>query len=89
MGKKFLHKVLDQIISETIMGWGQKIIFTPFGSFSILFPLVEHLPSSYVAQQFIEHCKDVYSVKKNSDIEYIWLLYCYDINKKVRKQGYA
>ena len=87
--QEFMNKVLDQILSETSMDCGQQMVFTPFMSFSVSFPLSPINPSlllSYVTECFVKHCKDVYSLKKNSDIDYIWKEYVNIINKKLNKE---
>lgn len=69
MNKKFLDKVLDQIVSETKIDHDKKKIFFSFFSFSfssslllILFPF------------FSKHCRNVYGLN-DDEVEYVWKEY--------------
>ena len=81
MDKKFLNKVLDQIMSETTIDYrGKGKIFTPF--------LPHHYPthfsfhfSSY-RSNFFNHCKDVYGLNEQ-EIDYVWKVYRGIIKDKV------
>tara|TARA_R110002020_G_scaffold346320_1_gene560152 strand:- start:405 stop:644 length:240 start_codon:yes stop_codon:yes gene_type:complete len=72
LDNKLLNKVVDQIMSET------KIIndkiYAPFLSFSFSF-FSHHLPSLYLHSSFSDHCKNVYSLKNDQEIEYVWKKY--------------
>jgi hypothetical protein len=76
MDKKFLDKVLDQIVSET------KIIdnrvYTPFYPSSLSFSPVT---SSFYFFSFSNHCKDVYGLNEE-EIDYVWEEYKHVIKYK-------
>ena len=66
MDKKFLNKVVGQIVSETTIDYrGRGKIFTPFTTFT--FP---SLYIYYYRSNFTKHCKEVYGLNEQ-EIEYI------------------
>ena len=72
MNNKFLDKVYDQIISETRVIDNK--LYTPFflpipSSSSVSFSpfLLPFIPPS-----FSSHCKEVYSLKNEQEIDYVW-----------------
>jgi hypothetical protein len=85
MDKRFLNKVVDQILSETTMGnktredsiWRK--IFVPF-SFTPIFlssflpgPLsTSPFPPLYIL--FTQHCEEIYGLNKD-EAEYVWYEY--------------
>ena len=76
MNEEFLNKVYDQIISETRV-IDNKIhapFFSPslfnFSYFSYVCSISIPLPSS-----FYSHCRDVYCLKNDQEIEYVWTKY--------------
>jgi hypothetical protein len=72
MNNKFLDKVCDQIISETSIIDGK--LHTPFLLHSpLLHPLLFLLSSPPLF--FISHCKEVYSLKNEQEIDYVWEKY--------------
>jgi hypothetical protein len=79
MDKKFLDKVVDQIVSETRIDyeWGLRVIQIPFFSRPILsasfFSLVP---------LFSDHCKNVYGLNKE-ETEYVWNEYKHIIKDKI------
>ena len=93
MDKKFLNKVVAQIVSETKMGnktiedsiWRK--IFVPF-SFTPIFlssflpgPLsTSPFPPLYIL--FTQHCEEIYGLNKD-EIEYVWYEYIKIIRNKV------
>ena len=68
MNKEFLHRVLDQIMSETMINNGN--VFPLFTS-PILSPLSFFHFSLLFHTTFLKHCKDVYSLN-DKEIEYVW-----------------
>ena len=91
MDKKFLHKVLDQIVRETMIGNDQNegsidkgygdVMNTPFYT---SFPT--HLffihSTTFRPTTFSDHCEDVYGLKEQ-EIEYVWNEYRDIIKDKV------
>jgi len=63
MDYKFSDKVYEQILSETRIDDNK--LYTPFPSLLFVFSF------SY----FSSHCKDVYGIKDDQEIEYIWTKY--------------
>ena len=82
MDYKFLHKVLDQIVSETSLDYDQKRVYTPFFSRRLPFFLFPH--SHFVV--FRKHCKDVYGLNME-EIEYVWNNYVQIIRDKIKNNG--
>ena len=71
MDKKFLDKVVDQIVRETRIDYGEEIIVSPFHPFTSVLP-----PS------FFDHCRDVYGLKEQ-EIKYVWKEYKQAIKDKI------
>jgi len=93
MDKKFLDKVLDQIMSETIIdheGWKVLYPFTQPITFNKSFYLLSvsnlfttHVPSSpLLFLHFINHCEEVYGLNKD-EVKYVWEEYRYIIKDKL------
>ena len=87
MDKRFLDKVLDQIVSETRIDyeWGE--IQIPFSDLSIDIPhslLLHHLDFHPFLFLFSDHCKNVYGLNKE-ETEYVWEEY---INIIIDKLSY-
>lgn len=75
MDKKFLNKVLDQIVRETEIDYVNKRTYFPFSSFFYHYPnpilfLSTHSLSTLFSS-FSKHCKDIYGLNK-SEIDYVW-----------------
>ena len=82
MDKRFLNKVLDQIISETRIDYDRKEIVTPFKPhFLIQFFF---LLSTFTL--FSRHCKNVYGLNEQ-EIEYVWKEYKDIIKDKIKNNG--
>ena len=74
MNNKFLDKVCDQIISETMVK--DDLLHTPFRPY-LFSPALFHVsffPSSYPFPSFISHCKEVYSLNEQ-ELKYVWVKY--------------
>ena len=94
MDKKFLNKVIDQIVSETIIDHDKETIRTPFSfinpnSFArYLFTnsssIFTRQPSPFIA--FVSHCRDVYGLK-NDEIDYVWVKWRDTIKDKIENNG--
>jgi hypothetical protein len=70
MDKKFLHKVVDQIVSETKIDYDEGRLYTPFSpSFSSV--LLSSLSPFSSVFPFIKHCRDVYGLNEEES-EYVW-----------------
>ena len=89
MDKKFLNKVLDQIMSETTIDYrGKGKIFTPFlphhypTHFSFYSIVFSSFPFSSYRSHFTKHCNEVYGLNEQ-EIDYVWGEYKDIINDKI------
>lgn len=84
MDKNFLNKVIDQIVSETIVG-KEKINF-PFivPSSFLLTPSSIIYYSIYSPSTFRKHCKEVYGLN-DEEIDYVWGYYVIIIKNEIEK----
>ncbi len=91
MDKRFLDKVVGQIINETRIDYENERVFTPFSSplssYSRLIYNIRFSPSysSYVSPlllipSFPHHCKEVYGLN-DEEIEYVWGKYLKELIK--------
>jgi hypothetical protein len=76
MDKKFLDKVVDQIVSETTIDYDEERFHPPFShpSFSHLFFSFSSLSPFSPYPSFIIHCREVYGLNKE-EIGYVWKEY--------------
>jgi hypothetical protein len=86
MNKKFLHRVVDQILSESkITVIDHSLILSSFFLTTPLqFPF-PHFNNSVMYSQFSKHCKTVYSLKY-FEVEYVWEEYKSVIEDKINKE---
>tara|TARA_R110000751_G_scaffold224051_1_gene326099 strand:+ start:68 stop:352 length:285 start_codon:yes stop_codon:yes gene_type:complete len=80
MDKKFLDKVIDIIVNETIIDYDKETISTPLPLISpnafarYLFtprsPIFWVQPSPFIS--FIKHCRDVYGLN-DDEVNYVWV----------------
>ncbi len=84
--KKYLDKVLDQIVRETTIDYrGRGKIFTPF--------LPHHYPSHFsfhfssYRSNFTKHCRVVYGLN-DDEVDYVWNEYKNIIKDKISDHGY-
>ena len=85
MDKRFLDKVVDQIISETIIDYDMGKIQFPFSSFSFSFRFSLFL-SPISSSFFSDHCEDVYGLN-DDEIKYVWKEYVQIIKDKINSNG--
>jgi len=78
MDKKYLDKVIDQILSETTIEneWGR--LHTPF------FPLHSISPTFFLSHYtfFSDHCKKVYGLNED-EVKYVWEEYVQIFRDKI------
>ena len=85
MDKKFLNKVVDQLVYETIIDYDGEIIYIPFSN--RFTPNQSHI--SYlnrIFRSFNNHCKDVYGLNKD-EVGYVWEEYKQIISDKLKNNG--
>jgi hypothetical protein len=85
MDKRFLDKVVDQIVSETMVDYEKERAYTPF-SFSTLSYFTLSLVFSSPRSPFTKHCKNVYGLNKE-ETEYVWEEYRRIIKDKIENNG--
>jgi len=71
MNKKFLDKVVDQIISETTIDRDERKIYTPFSPSPLSFSFFHYSPLFSTLSPFTKHCKNVYGLNED-EVKYIW-----------------
>jgi len=84
MDKKFLHRVLDQIVSETRIDYDEGRMYTPFLSHSPLLTFPSLSLSSFLTliPPFSKHCKNIYGLNED-EINYVWNEYKKIIKDKI------
>jgi len=85
--KKYLHKVIDQIVRETRIDYDEKKISSP--SFPSLFSSLFFLSPSFFSPpspSFSGHCRDVYGLNEQ-EIKYVWNEYREIIYNKIESNG--
>ena len=85
MDKKFLDKVVDQIVSETMVDYEKERAYTPF-FYSSSIPSLFHLLFYHYRSPFTKHCKNVYGLNKE-ETEYVWEEYRRIIKDKIENNG--
>jgi hypothetical protein len=78
---KFLHKVIDQIISETRID-DKGLVHTPFTPSSPPFFLYLSRTHPLI---FYNHCKGIYSLNEQ-ETEYVWIKYKEGIRTLIDKK---
>ena len=87
MDKKFLHKVIDQLVSETRIDGDQKRVFIPFAYpvWSVSYRYLHHYPSE-LRFNFNRHLSSVYGLTEQ-EIYYVWKKYENTIKDKIKNNG--
>jgi hypothetical protein len=92
MNKKFLNKVLGQIMSETRIESTRGRVYTPYLPFSpsplffsLFFPLHSQLTLFSPSPLFSQHCENVYGLN-NEEIDYVWKEYKDIIKDKIKNE---
>ena len=83
MDKRFLDKVVGQLVNETRMDYDEGRIYTPFSpplSFTFFFS------SPSLDSFFSDHCKGVYGLNIH-EIKYVWEEYKEIIKDKIMNNG--
>ena len=79
MDKRFLHKVVGQLIRETEIDRYKKKVYFPF---SLKFHSYYIFPT-YPPSSFYKHCRDIYGLNK-SEIDYVWNEYSNSITYLIK-----
>jgi hypothetical protein len=78
MDKKFLNKVLDQIVSETTIDYDEERFLPPFSIPSPIVPFpsfpISSLSPFSPYPSFIIHCREVYGLNED-EVSYVWKEY--------------
>lgn len=85
MDKKFLHKVVGQLIRETEIDRDMKKVyfpFFPFYQFLVHFHSFSH-SSIPPHTSFYKHCRDIYGLNK-SEVDYVWREYINSITYLIK-----
>ena len=93
MDKKFLDRVIDQVVNETTIDYDKETIRTPFPLinpnafarylFTSRSPIFHRQPSPFIS--FISHYRDVYRLN-DDEVNYIWVKWR-DIIKHKKDNG--
>jgi len=77
LDNKLLNKVYEQIVSETRINNDK--LHTPFLDFLLSWPIrpdsISYFHNPSPSYSFSRHCKEVYSLKNDQEIEYVWEKY--------------
>ena len=85
MDKKFLNKVVGQLVYETRIDYEKGEIEFPFFSYSSP-RLFSFFLTSFLCFSFSKHCKNVYGLNKE-ETEYVWEEYRRIIKDKIENNG--
>tara|TARA_R110002126_G_scaffold218583_1_gene364292 strand:- start:187 stop:462 length:276 start_codon:yes stop_codon:yes gene_type:complete len=91
MDKRFLHKVLNQLVRETRIDYDMGEIQFPFGSSSLLAspfyrPRLLLVVFSRLYSEYSKHCRDVYGLNEE-ETDYVWKEYKQIIKDKIDNNG--
>lgn len=86
MNKKFLDKVVDQIVSETRIDYNElsPTLYTPF-PYPPLIISFSTFPPRFLFSSFTNHCRDVYGLN-DGEIIYVWKKYVNSIINKIENE---
>ena len=88
MDKRFLDKVVDQLVNETIIDYDKKRLYRTFSPRPSPIPFPS--PGSYIPTSFLfppffpTHCKEVYGLN-DDEVKYVWNEYRDIITDKINK----
>ena len=83
MDKKFLHKVIDQLVRETTIDYDEERFLPPFSiPSSWFFPFLPPSFSLSLLPSFIIHCREVYGLN-TEETGYVWDKYILLIKDKL------
>ncbi len=87
--KKYLNKVIEFIVADTIIDYEQKMVRSPYNPpspFHLFFTFPSFsLPlnfSPFLGYTFEKYCKDIYGLTEE-ETEYVWKQYRDIINNKI------
>ena len=86
MDKRFLDKVIDQIVRETMVDYDMRVITFPYfhqdSPVSINLPSRYTIPPIHTKPSFDRHCKNIYGLN-DGEIGYVWVIYRDIIKDKI------
>jgi uncharacterized protein YifE (UPF0438 family) len=74
-----LNKIVDQLMDETDIDYGRKLVLTPFWVRPFSFPF------SIASRSFIRHCRDIYGLNV-AEKQYVWDKYKKIIKNKIKNK---
>ena len=96
MDKKYLHRVVDQIVSETEIDWDDMkdrvvtrntIRVQSFFYEADFFHLIPDPEQNYFFNRyFVRHCKEVYGLN-DDEVDYVWKEYVNSVIYKIKNNG--
>jgi len=85
MDKKFLNKVVDQLVRETRIDFEKDRVTYPV-ELSIQIFYDPPFASYGISKHFMRHCKDVYGLN-HDEIKYVWRKYKNNMKSEDRFDG--
>jgi hypothetical protein len=85
MDKKFLNKVVDQLVSESVVDFEKDRVTYPV-ELSINIFYETPFASYGISSQFVRHCEEVYGLKPD-EIKYVWREYKNNMKSEDRFDG--
>ena len=82
MDKRFLNKVIDQLVRETEIDNNRGVIESPFFSFIWVHNFLNHNMKAIQLHSLVDHCRDVYGLNVQ-EIKYVWKEYRETIIDKI------
>jgi len=89
MDKRFLNKVIEQIVSETTLDFnlGEVTFFFPTYNYAPFDYFTTHIPNYWPKfNPFIKHCKEVYGLYDEEEIQYVWDMVKSIIKDKIKSK---
>ena len=85
MDKNYLDKVLNQIVSETMVDYDEEMLYTPFPYHIGFFSSFSYLSPLFPPHYFTHHCKNIYGLN-DDEVKYIWKKYKHIIKDKINNE---
>ena len=91
MDKKFLHRVIDQLVYETRIDYDEKKIYFPFiyhSSYPLSFSSFLSPSNFFITSSsyFVDHCREIYGLT-DDEVGYVFEEYKDIIKDKIESNG--